>query len=101
MATGGGAIAVRSDEVMSMAARLSERGAEDGGPLRVSPEGAAVLAGVAQLAAEGRVGGTVVAVITGRGDQWHDDDSEGGAEADATSYLELRDLLIQRGLSPL
>ena len=84
-----------------MAERLSSRSDADGGPLRVSPEGAAVLAAVVDGAREGRLRGTVVAIITGRGDQWHDDVTDALEDPDLLrvgSYLELRNELLAHGL---
>ncbi len=102
--SGGGAVCVRTAGVMAMAERLSSRSEADGGSLRVSPEGAAVLAAVVDGAREGRLRGTVVAIITGRGDQWHDDTTDALDDPDLPrvgSYLELRDALLARGLEPV
>jgi len=102
-ATGGGAVAVRTSEVQAMAERLAHRSDGDGGPLRVSPEGAAVLAAVVRLAAEGRLHGTVVAIVTGHGSQWRRpvDGALGGEPLRVDSYLALRDALIAEGLEPV
>lgn len=102
-ATGGGAVAVTTAEVRSMADRLAERPDSEGGPLRVSPEGAAVLAAVVRLARRGRLTGTVVAVVTGHGSQWRrrQDGPLGGEPLRVDSYLTLREALIADGLEPV
>jgi threonine dehydratase len=98
-ASGGGATVVRRPELETMADRMDAYG------LRTSAEGAAVLAGVAQLAPGPLAGRSVVAVITGDAEQWarHSSSPEpsGDAEGLVGSYLELRDLLIELGLEPV
>lgn len=91
VATGGGAVAVSADEVAAGAARLGARG------LHVSPEGAAVVAAVARLAAARRIRGRVVAIVTGRA---HADAGAAPAMATLISYLEVRGFLEQLGLAP-
>lgn|GEM_PF-1702611 len=101
-ASGGGAVTVGAAAVFAMAERLRTRSE---GPLTVSPEGAAVLAAVAEMAQRGALSGTVVALITGRGDQWHDDEAAeplvGAGVLRVQSYLELRDALLSLGFEPV
>ncbi len=98
-ASGGGATVVRRPQLESMADRMDARG------LRTSAEGAAVLAGVAQLANTALAGRSVVAVITGDAEPWsrHAPPAEAGGDLGdlVGSYLELRALLLELGLEPV
>jgi threonine synthase len=104
-ASGGGAVAVTTEEVLAAARRLEERDDEAGGPTRVSPEGAAVLAAIVRMARVGTLTGVVVGVMTGHGDQWHDEApaalppaGPGTRLLQPDSYVDLRDQLVARGL---
>ena len=96
---------VRSSDVLKAAHRFEHRSPEAGGAVRVSPEGAAVLAAVIEGAQAGRLRGTVVAVITGHGSQWHGSQrvevhrptSSNDRVIRAGSYTELRTALLSRG----
>lgn len=98
--SGGGAVVVQTDNVLDAARRFETRLEEAGGPVRVSPEGAAVLAAVIDGARAKRLSGTVVAVITGHGSQWHGM-SQPSSPSDrvlaVASYIELRTALLSRG----
>ncbi len=103
--SGGGAVVVRSSDVLKAAQRFEHRSPEAGGAVRVSPEGAAVLAAVIEGARAGRLRGTVVAVITGHGSQWHGSQrveahrptSSNDRVIRVSSYTELRTALLSRG----
>jgi threonine synthase len=92
VATGGGALAVSTDQV-----RLWQRRLEDAG-IETSAEGAAVLAGIG--ATPGLQDKQVIGIMTGRGGGGPQ--LSGGSAHTAGSYLEVRNLLIdQLGLMPL
>ena len=94
--TGGGAVAVRTAGVLRWRDRLAAHG------IATSPEGCAVLAGV-EAVRDRLAGKSVVAVMTGAGDQWPVDPApeEDGAVR-LSSYLEVRAFFIDTlGLAPV
>ena len=89
--TGGGAIAVDTASLLRWRERL------DALDLATSAEGCAVLAGVEALA--DRLQGARV-VATGAADQWPSDEAGDSADVRLQSYLDVRALLIDLGLTP-
>ena len=87
LATGGGAVAVDGSEVMLWQARLHPA------CVKTSPEGGAVLAGIAR--AEGLEGASVVAVMTGKAQTIESLDQNQSISNPkwVESYLEVRELL--------
>jgi threonine dehydratase len=95
---GGGALVARAHDVRRWMDRLPEL------DLAVAPEGAGVLAGLEQLGRGPLRGARVAAVMTGAPDVFDPADgtaSRGREPLRLSSYLELRDLLLSLGLSPI
>lgn len=80
VARGGGALALDSAAVARGAALLADVG------VHTSAEGAAVLAGIEDLARDRRIGGRVVGILTGAAH----DDPPADVDVHLTSYLEVR-----------
>ncbi len=91
--TGGGAVVVHTEAVLAWSQRLADAG------VAVSPEGGAVLAGIA--ATPGLGDATVVAVMTGARHDDDDDDAPAAAPISLDSYLEVRTFFEEQlGLRP-
>ena len=95
VASGGGAVAVRGDDVRCWSAALSERG------LDVAPEGGGVLAGLASLPPI-LAGRTVVAIVTGAHREPDPDAAPPPDPVRLASYLEVRGYFMDvLGLEPV